>query len=237
MLRTLLAPDDLLTRAERHTGVMVAFFVPDEMATQLAAQVATALPDDVQSESARDLHVTLAYLGDSADYTDDAQQRLQQCVASFVGQVNTPLYAQLSGVGRFTNVPEGAKTVLYASVDWPALEDWRQALMAALNSAGFIADGTHGFTPHVTLAYLDAAVPTPTITVPPTRINFPVLTLAIAEARFDYRFPHPNPDPPAPSATVTPSLDQEPQENRLMGRTPSAALVSDATIDSADSAT
>ena len=160
-----------------HTGIMVAFFLDSKTARQLA------LPD---GEPAADLHITLAYLGDRSQYDAAQLTRLKQCVAAYAGQTS-PLSGEVSGIGRFTAVPQGAPTPFYASADIPALPAWRQGLVDALMQAGFAVNQQHGYTPHITLAYLDADAPAPLERVPALPLSFDVAWLAIGDDR--YAFP------------------------------------------------
>lgn len=156
----------------RHTGVMVAFYVPSDVAAGLAMDPAvepTALPP-------AELHVTLAYLG-KADDLDDPD-RLRRVVAGFAA-IAPPVDCALSGAGRFST---GDRTV-YASVDAPSLPAWRHRLVEHLRLGGYEPSTLHGFTPHVSLCTPDGPV---TLDVEPLEFTVRSLSVAIAGARYDY---------------------------------------------------
>lgn len=123
----------------RHTGVMVAFY-PDE-------DLAAALVQD-EGEALEDLHMTLAYLGDSEEEVID-YPALQRAVAKWARRM-TPISGVISGVGTFT---AGTDPVTYASVDIPQLPEAREMLVKILESEGLHVKSNHGYTPHITLAY------------------------------------------------------------------------------------
>lgn len=171
--------DDNNDDSEGHSGVMVAFFLDSKTAKQLA------LPGE-KAEPATDLHITLAYLGDEDQFSPTQRTRLKQCVASYAAHASL-LSGEVSGIGRFTSVPEGAPTPLYASTDIPGLPAWRQSLVSLLEQAGFHINQEHGYTPHITLAYLDADEQAPIEKVPALPLAFDTAWLAIGNDR--YAFP------------------------------------------------
>ncbi|MGZ6373153.1 MAG: 2'-5' RNA ligase family protein, partial [Ktedonobacterales bacterium] len=128
------------------TGVMVGFFLRPTEAQRLA------IPE---GESVLDLHMTLAYLGDGNELQrvsgDTDFKLLRAAIARFAGD-HDGFDAVVSGIGRFTTVPADAPTPIYASVDCPALPLYRHQLLSCLARNGYLADTTHGFTPHITLA-------------------------------------------------------------------------------------
>ncbi|MBF6591130.1 MAG: 2'-5' RNA ligase family protein, partial [Ktedonobacterales bacterium] len=86
---------------------------------------------------------------------------------------------RISGLGRFT-APEGQPQAVYASVDSPGLLEMRHALRDVLEAQGMthkISD-LHGFTPHITLAYVDADTPTPVIDLPDLTMTLDRVTIA-----------------------------------------------------------
>lgn len=61
---------------------------------------------------------------------------------------------------------------VYATFDSPQLPEFRQALVAALASAGITSPSEHGFVPHITLAYVPSGTRTPPLEIPPLQIEF-----------------------------------------------------------------
>lgn len=139
------------------SGVAVVLELPSEA----AAGLPTLTPP-------KDLHVTLAFLDDAPE-ASDAQARLIEAVRSS-GESVPQITATLGGIGRFPAGPDGEP--VYVPVDAPDLAARRVGLVSALQGAGFEASQAHGFTPHVTLAYLAPEAPTPAPSAPPRAVTF-----------------------------------------------------------------
>jgi len=159
----------------QHTCLMVAFFLDHATAEQLA------LPG---YEKPEDLHVTLAMLGERDQYSSDDIFRLREDLLHFANEMG-PITGKISGIGRFTSVPDGEPTPVYASVDCPGLPDFRGALAAMLDDTDFTVDETHGFTPHITLCYIDTNAPMPVEDMPELAVRFTSLWLASGEERYE----------------------------------------------------
>ncbi len=130
----------------KRTGVMLSLRVPSSVASKLALE---------GGESVETLHLTLAYLGKTPELPGDVRERaakaLDRATADF-----PPMRGKISGVGRFA----GSKTsdgmdVFYASFDAPLLSEFRERLVSELRIEGVAPKSDHGFTPHITLAYVD----------------------------------------------------------------------------------
>lgn len=159
-----------------HTGIMVAFLVPPEIAQQLA------VPGGVAPE---DHHITVAYLGDKGDYTPQQLQKMKRSVAAFAEDEQTLPDATVTGVGRFPTDADSGQYPVIAKVDAPQLAKWRDRLMNHLEADGFAPSRRFpNFTPHVTLDYVDDGKP-PTATdadLPKVSIPLHTVTLAIGDA-------------------------------------------------------
>jgi 2'-5' RNA ligase len=126
--------------SEVSAGVMVALVPPAEVAASLAVE--GGLPVE-------ELHVTLAYLGQDID-DPEALATLVQAWAL----ATPPLECSISGIGVFApTVGSDGLPVTYASVDCADLPAARQRLVDLLTASGQPVATTHGFTPHMTLAY------------------------------------------------------------------------------------
>lgn len=157
--------------ASEDPSVMVALYPPPELAAELALQ---------GGEAPQELHVTLAYLGRRSELAAplDRLAKALRLVRS------APLSGTLGGVGRFSaSASTDGQDVVYASVDVPGLEDVRQALLAALDLAGAAPAAAHGFVPHLTLAYVDPAAPSPLQRLEPRPIRFTDIYLVAGEER------------------------------------------------------
>lgn len=135
-------------------GVMVAFGLTRD------AVEALSVADGVAPE---EMHVTLAYLGhlsDLADLADDGQvtsvvARLQAAVAAF-SVTAIPPRACVTGGAVFCGEDDGDCAGV-ALVDSPDLARFRDSLHDFLRNNRLYPDTyTHGFLPHITLAYGDA---------------------------------------------------------------------------------
>jgi HK97 family phage portal protein len=166
-----------------HTGMMIAFLLDADTAKPLA------LPD---GEPASDLHITLAYLGDGGDTTlprNSAQDSgdltdLQHILASVVAQ-EQPLQGSIGGLGRFAASEDSEwKDPVIALVDVPGLAELRVRIVSVLQMNGYFVANNHGYTPHVTLAYIDPDAPLPVETVPALPLQFKEVCLAIGDARY-----------------------------------------------------
>jgi 2'-5' RNA ligase len=178
---------DHIAKADQQHGVMVALYPSADVARTLAHP---------GGEAARDLHVTLAYLG-SVDHVEDPD-RLRTVVQGFAASC-PPLAGSIAGTGVFTT---GEEPVLYASPDVPSLPQIRHRLVEHLEAAGYPPSREHGFTPHITLSYGYPGSP-PSYNQTPLR--FDTLSVCIGGQRSDY--------PLSPNAIV--KADSEPAQHGL----------------------
>lgn len=155
-------------------SVFIAFFLPPAIAEQLA------LPDGQPAER---LHLTLAFLG-TADKLDLNQ--LEEGLALWAKR-EIPITGRINGLGRFSETSVEGQHAFYASFDAPRLAQFRQNLVGELGWMGFPANQEHGYTPHITLQYLEAGAPSPLTGIAPIEITFDTLTLAIGDRRVEYQ--------------------------------------------------
>ncbi len=169
-----------------YTGVIVGAFL-DPMAA-----AALAIPG---YEPPEHLHITLAYYGDADQLTDLQIARLLTDTATRAGEY-APLEGKVAGLGRFQApdpTAEGAQDVLYAVPDIVGLAGLRQAIADCGRGPVYsIAEvppprpaSEHGWTPHITLAYLDPSAPAPIEEAPPVPLRIAALTVAIAGKRIE----------------------------------------------------
>lgn len=184
------------------TGIMVALMLPETVAAEMA------LPDGLPPG---ELHVTLAYLGSVLDVEDPAQflQDLLSAVSA-AAEDNDPVEGVISGIGRFTGDDEAAGDPFYASLDAPGLDELRVDLVRELRDAGLDPSATHGFTPHITLAYVprESAAPLPRLEEP-RELSIPALTVMYGQARIDVALgAHPAEMPRTVKLDADPSTDE-----------------------------
>jgi 2'-5' RNA ligase len=140
---------DAKTAAEqgRHdTMCMVCFDPPSAITEQMATH---------GTEPAQALHITLGVIPMTEVDSPTAVGTLQGAVAAFASGM-PPLNMRVAGLGRFHNGAE-RQDALVALIDSVGITEMRTRLAQALASAGFGFDNSHGFTPHMTLAYLDGS--------------------------------------------------------------------------------
>lgn len=139
-----------------HTSVMVAFYLPKNVAKKLALSDSD-VPDGVglDVESAGDMHLTLAMLGEAEDI-EGKSELIRACLKSF-SEKSGPVRGTIGGIGAFTPggtaCPPSQRHPVYYSFDGPDLPAFRQALVDSLASVGVEVDTTHGYTPHITIGY------------------------------------------------------------------------------------
>ena len=103
-------------------------------------------------------HVTLLYLGGLGEDSQASLDLLAAALKSY-GASCAPMPYHLNGLGQFLETPH----VLYMNFDCPGLTRLRSDVIGLARACGLHFDvKTHGFTPHVTLAYVE-----PGTTVPP----------------------------------------------------------------------
>ncbi len=125
---------------------MLAFCLSPEIAEKISV-------DD--GEPVDKLHLTLAYLGHIDDWDDEQLEQLPGVVSVYAAN-SKPMTGNISGMGRFAaSDSSDNRDVLYYSVDLPDLPCWRQGLIEWLEGAGFPQKSEHGYTPHITIKYLD----------------------------------------------------------------------------------
>lgn len=156
---------------EPHTGVMVAWFLPEYLADRLQVQ-----------GGEQDLHITLCYLGDLADLTVEQQRQLVGIVSEAV-EGQEALYGAINGTSTFPAMEGKDQYPWYAAVDIPGLAQLREKLVAKLEDAGIPVVGWPEYTPHVTLAYLDNGTEPPALALPAVSVCIEDVTVAIAGSR------------------------------------------------------
>ena len=126
---------------EDHSGSIIALWVEPQTAERLVMDGGEALED---------LHITLRYDPDAdIDKVLEQVRAIQDIIASY-----EPLEGVVSGFGRFYG---DEVDVIYAVPDVPGLTALREAIIAALGPD----PSSHGYTPHITLAYIPKDAPTP----------------------------------------------------------------------------
>jgi 2'-5' RNA ligase len=153
---------------------MIALYPPLDVAQDLA--VDGGLPPE-------EMHVTVAYLGDTADIDVDV---LREVVAQLAER--QPFTVQLAGHARFTG---GDKDVIVALADSPDLEDLRRDTLDALYERGIEIPRDHGYTSHCTLTYIDPDDEAPLDRLDAQTVEFTTLAAVHGTDRTDFTLEHP----------------------------------------------
>lgn len=171
-----------IAKADGHAGIMLAFFLPETVAKWLALPKNIAQGKGSSVESVEELHLTLAFMSERK-VIDKA--KLISVLKRFARRA-PPIQAVVNGVGRF-NGGQGEAEVFYASVDAPALFEWRRALVDVLRQVGILPAQNHGYIPHVTLAYLANGEESPERDLPLTPMVLDTLTLVWGDERHEFK--------------------------------------------------
>lgn len=153
---------------------MIALYPPLDFAQALAVDGGLA-PED--------MHVTVAYLGDTADIDVDV---LREVVAQLAER--QAFTVQFAGHARFTG---GDKDVIVALADSPDLEDLRRDTLDALGQRGIEVPRDHGYTAHCTITYLDPDGEAPLTRLDAQPVEFTTLAAVHGTDRTDFTLEHP----------------------------------------------
>lgn len=176
----------LFSAEGEYSGVIFALMPDQATAEQIAGIAGVQTPAD-------QLHVTLAYVGKVQALTD-AEIAHAVVGAEEIAMYHEPVSGMVNGVGRFNANPstvssDGApQDVIYGVVDAPGLEEIRACILDCLEECGIEPVNNHGFTPHMTLAYIPAGAPSPIDMVPTIPLQFSTLSLLVAGKRADFPF-------------------------------------------------
>ncbi|AFZ66305.1 2'-5' RNA ligase [Deinococcus peraridilitoris DSM 19664] len=147
-------------------GVIIVLGVPPEIARALE------VPGGVSGEQ---LHLTLVSLGSAHELGEGRLEAVRETLRTFAARTSA-LRARVTGVGRFS-VSQG-NDVAYVSVDAPELSALRESLLCDLaQDAGLEAEYRHGFTPHITVAFIAPGQAHPYERVEPLELHFSTLEL------------------------------------------------------------
>lgn len=161
---------------EAHPGAMVALMLTPEQ----QSMVKTLAPARYAGECD---HITIVYLAEDAAKLSDIKNYIVQYISS-IADYYKPIQGYLNGYGRFSGDDESYP--LYLNYDSPQLPRLHAKLSTIIE--GMVEESEHGFTPHITIAYLPMDARMPAIEVPDTMLQFNSLTLIWGGERIDFPF-------------------------------------------------
>lgn len=173
-------PEDELAMGEfgLHSGAMLALYIPEEYARKLQAATQAALPDGVNAVEAKEMHITLAYLGEVQQLGNMTRDAVRQ-IAQRHAKRFKPLKGRVEGAGRFKKEESDDHTnAFWAQPDIPGIQEFRMDLAMNLRQAGVQLGKSYSYTPHITLAYIPKDGPTPSIDLPEDEFEFGEMVLA-----------------------------------------------------------
>jgi SPP1 gp7 family putative phage head morphogenesis protein len=176
-----LAIEALLRVEKGFDGIMIGFEVPGNEALILEG-VLGAIPEGSVRIPAKDMHITLALV---RNLEIDAVIKPVRVVAE---KFRGTLDGKTGGLIRFNPDNEGMVPVC-AHFDSPWISSFRETIMDEFRRNGIDPLMEHGFTPHITLAYLPAGSSLPDIEIPNLSIQFDGVTVfGTEEEKFFIKF-------------------------------------------------
>lgn len=150
-------------------STILALMVPEPEAARLPMRASGYPP-----------HITLAFLGEDVDMAKAAR------VSRRIAAMAAPVEGKVTGLGRFQGTEKG--DAVYASFSAHNLNGFREALVQALEKAGFSVSRKFAFTPHITMVYVNPGEDMPVNEINPFHIRFSAITLMQGEERHDFPF-------------------------------------------------
>lgn len=160
-----------------NTGTMIAFIPPESVATALYELTMHTMPDFAVTPD--QMHLTLVLMGEATALTPDQCDAIKEELGVLSERI-APLTGSINGITRFVDNDPNA---IVANFDAPGLAELRATLITLLRSIGIEPTLNHGFSPHITLAYLPESQPMPTITLTPIPCVIDNVTLALGDDR------------------------------------------------------
>lgn len=182
-------------------STMLAFWLPADVAKAIAIS-----PDDLpEAEPPDQLHLTLAYFGKLPKVPLPKWTKAIQKLCDRT----PPITAKLGAWGRFpASESSDNKDVIWAGVDAPGLIELRQELIELSTKLDLEAYGNHGYTPHITLAYIPPSKEfTPEIEPLEVVLDRVALTIGTAQYSFLLQGTVDNAEPPGVTIECDPVFE------------------------------
>lgn len=115
-----------------------------------------------------ELHLTMVFFTE-ADLFTLSRDKFFELVED---QMLFPITGELNGLTVFYSSADKGKNVLVLNVDSPLVEDFRIGLLQQCKDRNIVLSRTHGYSPHITIAYLDNDTPVPDHDRTPKPVRF-----------------------------------------------------------------
>jgi len=169
------------------TGVIVSLWLSPAQSALLNLSITNAaVPMGTVVTAPELMHITLAYLGKTTELDPEVRDRLRVILSGFAAKQEW-ITGTINGIARFSGEEVDALVALFDSAE---LGELRGELCEALELVGAEHNTEHGFTAHVTLAYLPTNAQTPNIALEPVPMVFDALTLAWGDEHETFALSH-----------------------------------------------
>jgi 2'-5' RNA ligase len=149
-------------------------------------------------ESPDELHVTLSYLGDAADLSDEARDDIADAVEALAEQLGA---LEVDGFAISMFNPTGPEPCIVLGLSGPGLDEAHDAVTAAVADADMDLPAQHApWIPHITLVYTDDPAKVAELVDRAGPVRLDRLRLAFAGEVTDY---------PLGGATASPAREDE----------------------------
>jgi 2'-5' RNA ligase len=136
---------DILRKLAETKGVMVSIDIPTGIISKLP-DIDWPEGSEIEDES----HVSVVLFDDEESLD---KERLVSLVWSVCNKYEK-MDGKLNGVGRFLECHKEGFHCIYLNFDCPVLSELRNELVETLEGEGYKVSKNHGYTPHMTLAYI-----------------------------------------------------------------------------------
>lgn len=158
-------------------SAMVAFYLPDEIASQLALPAIDAIP-------AEKLHITLFYLGKAEDISESQVEDIKRAIGLWAKQ-QIPVKVRINGIARFTKTKDGGQPIV-ALLDSRHLTSLQYELDSRIRwDANFDYKSEHGFLPHITLGYFPLDSLWPVQNLPELNFDLKEVIFKVGEIKYE----------------------------------------------------
>lgn len=157
---------------DQYSGLLVSVWLDEQTSQAVSSAYGQPLSD---------LHITLHYCPNARQYGDSQMALALGQISDFARGAES-LQGKIGGIGRF-NASESSegRDVIYGGVDVPGLAELREEIRLCLAMADIQPSNSHGYTPHVTLEYIESGAPFPVQGLPDIPLTIDDITVSIGD--------------------------------------------------------